>query len=403
MALFDKLFPPPRPDKFAQMVMDGLRQAGDVRQAEYDAAEFRLTFTEDGKHAGLTNLHNLYEEFCKVPRSARQQQLRHVVRSLLAWKKETPTEFEDARHDLLPILRTRSYFEFVRLETQLKGEGQFDVPSQDLSEHLEISLVYDLPEAMKSISQEDLDNWGVTFYEALEAARENLEEREFQFAKIGDGLYASATADNYDAARLLMSNLIESLEVKGEKIALIPNRDTLLITGTEDDEGLEIMVKIAEEALEDPRRMNAIPIRLASDGWVSWRPAANHPLHEQFRLLEVKSLYPDYQQQKELLDALHEKDGIDIFVASYTASQNEDGRVMNYAVWSDGVDTLLPKAHTVIFFREGDEVVASADWDKVQQIVGHLMTPEADLYPARFHVTEFPTAEQLAAIGKLDL
>lgn len=64
------------------------------------------------------------------------------------------------------------------------------------------SLVYDLPETMRSISKEDLSNWGVTYYEALEIARENLEQTPYVIAQIGEGCYASSTGDNYDACRL---------------------------------------------------------------------------------------------------------------------------------------------------------------------------------------------------------
>lgn len=42
--------------------------------------------------------------------------------------------------------------------------------------------------------------------------------------------------------------------------------------------------------------------------------------------------------------------------------------------------------------------MARGRWDRVQSIVGHLMT-ETDDYPIRFFVDDFPTEEQLAAIG----
>ena len=39
-----------------------------------------------------------------------------------------------------------------------------------------------------------------------------------------------------------------------------------------------------------------------------------------------------------------------------------------------------------------------AAWEKVVEVVGHLMTPQG-MYPERFRVETFPTAEQLAAMG----
>ena len=39
-----------------------------------------------------------------------------------------------------------------------------------------------------------------------------------------------------------------------------------------------------------------------------------------------------------------------------------------------------------------------ATWEKVREAVGHLMEP-TDMYPPRWHVTEFPDQGQLEAIG----
>jgi len=74
-----------------------------------------------------------------------------------------------------------------------------------LGEHFGVALVYDLPGAMRPVPQSNLDAWGITFYEALEIAKENL--REIPATFIGpthsDGVYLSETEDSYDASRLL--------------------------------------------------------------------------------------------------------------------------------------------------------------------------------------------------------
>ena len=44
-------------------------------------------------------------------------------------------------------------------------------------------------------SHDALAKWGVSFYEALEVARQNLAQRPAQIGRIGDGLYVLATAD----------------------------------------------------------------------------------------------------------------------------------------------------------------------------------------------------------------
>ncbi|MBW3595847.1 MAG: DUF1444 family protein, partial [Planctomycetes bacterium] len=395
MGLIDRFLGPARPDRFAQQLISAMRQAGDPRSAVYDPAEFQLKFYDGEKEVGIASLRNLYDEYCKVPRNMRRHQMRHVVRALLSYHKELPEEFADAQCDLRPMVRTRSYFDMIRLQQEAEGNEGPNIPYQPIGDHLAASLVYDLPESMRTISQDSLDDWGITYYEAMEAARRNLEEAEFRFAGIDERVYASVTGDNYDASRLLLTDLIRKLSVQGDHVAVVPNRDSLLIAGADDEQGLAILAELADKALEEPRPMCAIPMRLDGDEWVPWFPPPGHPLTDKFRLLEVKSLYGEYADQKPLLDAVHEKQGVDVFVATYSAIEKESGEVMSYCVWSKGVDAYLPKTQKVMFVEEGQQELIGGDWDAVQRVVGRLMAPVEDLYPPRWRVRDFPSAAEL--------
>ena len=72
------------------------------------------------------------------------------------------------------------------------------------------------------------------------------------------------------------------------------------------------------------------------------------------------------------------------------------------AFWTEGVDTLLPKTEIVVLQslsqdRSSACVHATGEWDRVQEVVGHLMEP-VGLYPERYRVRSFPTPEQIEAI-----
>ena len=153
-------------------------------------------------------------------------------------------------------------------------------------------------------------------------------------------------------------------------------------------DGLDVMASLANKGFDDPRYLTCTALCLDGDEWVSWMPPKDHPHFAKFRLLEVKSMHGRYERQKELLDTLHEREGTDLFVATYTVAQDPTGTFVSYAVWSEGTDTLLPKTNKLFFLRDED-LVASGDWDKVQQIVGDLME-ETDLYPARYRVQGIP-------------
>jgi uncharacterized protein YtpQ (UPF0354 family) len=398
MKLFDKLFGPPSKDKFAQLMMDAIQKAGETGEITYEQEEFRLRGEDE--NGSIIFLGNVYEEYCAAQAEQREKILKLCVRNWFGHLREMPEEFEDVKPDLLPVVRARSYFELTRLQMEVEGHEAAISPHEVLGEHFAVGLVYDLPDSMRSIPQQVLDGWGVSFYEALEAARQNLTELKHGFIgpESGQGVYLSASKDSYDASRLILTDLIRQFRVKGDPIAMIPNRDTLIVVGSEDEAGLTAMLSLAKEALKKPRPISGIALRLEGDEWTPWLPDPSHPQYAEFRQLQLQSRGQDYAEQKALLDKLHEKNGVDVFVASYSALQDKKGRVLSYAVWPEGPVALLPQTDLVAFMREGHDPVM-ADLDRVLTEVGHLMEPQ-EMYPPRYLVKEFPTEEELALIGR---
>ena len=201
-----------------------------------------------------------------------------------------------------------------------------------------------------------------------------------------------------DAYRLLLLDSIRQMPVKGDHVAMVPNRDTLIVTGAEDEEGLKGMIALAKDALQQPRMISGLAFCLVGDEWLPWLPDASHPTYGELRTLQVQSHGQDYSEQKSLLDRLHEKTKQDIFVASFSAMEHKDTKELTtYCVWSRGVLALLPRTDLIAFVQEGKDPLM-AKWDRVAEVVGHLMEP-LDIYPQRFQVSDFPTDEQLAAMG----
>src|SRR5262245_28855423 len=401
MGLLDFLFRgPPTPAKFAEMFTKELRRAGVTQPIEYDAENNRILVGE-GENRETINLGNFLREYIDQPWSKRKQHLADRARLFATKREEVAADFEEARSHLRPKLWVRAAIQQMRLQVEIDGgdPDKFDIPEYECGSHLVASLVYDLPQTMQSVSEEQLRDWGVSYYEALEIARENLEQVPTSYAQIGDGCFAFMTGDSYDCCRLLLPSLVDRLNVKGDLIAMAPNRDTLLVTGSDDELGLRIMADLAAKALEDARPMVPIPLRRDGDDWVDWAPPAGHPSEAQFRNLARRFYLDIYTEQKQQLDRIFEDDGVELFVASYTLVKKEDDRLYSYAVWGNGVKTLLPRAEWLMFIRGEDDLPAVARWEKAEQTVGHLMKP-TDHYPPRVEVLEFPTDAELAKLGK---
>jgi len=403
MGFFDKLFGPPSKTKFARLLSDAIRQAGETVAIRYDAEEFRLVVEAEEKR--FFNLANIYREYCATPSAKRGQALRHYVRSWFANRKGIPATFEDVVFDLFPTVRNRCQFEITRLKARVDGLPSLEWPHRVIADHLTVSFVYALPEVMVQVQRQNLADWGRSFEEALDAACNNLRKISGQQWNIPfAGVWTSPWRDNHDASRLVLTDLFQALAIQGAHVAMVPNRDTLIVTGSEDERGLAHMAVLAEKPLDHARPITGLAFLLDNETWLPWLPGADHPLHDQFHLLQLQSLGRDYTTQKDLLDAFHEKTGQNIWVASYSAVKDEEtGKAHSYCVWSQGVETLLPQTEEVYFFvpqgeQEG-EVVARARWDQVQQVVSHLMERDGG-YPLRYRVKDFPTAEECTLIGR---
>lgn len=402
MGWLDVFFRLPSRNGFARQVLRGLRRAGDRRRAEYQPDEFRIQFfDEDGKPGGTCNLHNVYAEHRELPRKLRRNHLQNVVRGSLSYLKELPEDFDAARHDLRPVVRPRSFYELTLRELQSRAETPTTAAYHLLGDHLAAGLVYDLPESMRTLSCEDLESWGVTEFEAFEAAVDNLREAGMTgYAKIGEGVYSLLAGDCYNAARLLLLDFIRELEVSGNPVVIASHRDSLHITGSEDDEGLALIARLALKDLDSARPLSGIPLCLIDDDWQTWMPPDDHPAAADFALLEIRSLAEEYGCQKEILERDNERQGNDVFVASYEGIRKSDsGEVVSYCLWIEGVDSLLPRARQVVLMsNDGETAFGAADWDRLQQLAGDLLESADDAYPPRWRTLGFPDAETRTAL-----
>ena len=291
---FNWLFGPPTRDQFAKMLIAEFRRAGDTRDHQYDKAEFRLT----NSGGGQTNLGNLFHEYCQLPRRQRKTYLRGIVRGFVTAKDDLPETFDEARPNLRPKVWTRATFAALELKERLEGTKQMDVPLYPLGSHLVTTVVYDLPTSMRSISSSDFEDWGVSYYEAMEVACENLLESSIAFSQIGDGFYSAVSGDSYDSARILLRDRVLSWEVTGDHVAMIPQRDAMYVTGSDDDLGLKIMFSLTEATLRDEARpLVPIPLRLVDGEWEDWMVPRSHELFTQFHELETNYLGGIYAEQ----------------------------------------------------------------------------------------------------------
>lgn len=369
------------PDDFARIVMARLHQTNATATVNYDREHFCLR--GDADH--VFNLGELYKAYGATDGESRTKLISDIARIWFRQDYTLPKEFADAAHDLMPYVHARGFYE--------THAGHW--PYQVLGEHFGVALAYERLESRQLVTQADLDTWGMSLAEALETAKENLRRLPANIARptTGEGAWWMMTGDERSSAYLLLTDVVGQLDVRGDTIVMVPNRDTLFIAGSDDNAALAQMVRIAMAAPTQLRPISGLALRLDGDAWEPWLPGESHPLHQDMKELQLRSIEVAYNAQQELLEENTE----DIFVAPFLFARRPDGTTTSVTVWPAVGESMLPKAEVIAFKHHGTGPAStiSVTWQGAESVVGNLMEP-LDMYPPRYRVRAFPTEEQLA-------
>jgi len=250
---------PPDPHVFAEKLRRALVKAGVVEEATYDRENFALRFPEGGN----LFLTNAFDEYRRASFFSRRATLKRWVLSAKEQREhQLPATFAEAQANLLPQLRDLPYLDQVRLMQRIQSPKSAPMfPTRPLASELVVALAYDSPRTIATLAQQVLDDWGVSLDEALKPAQFNLRARTAQGLVLqGPGVFVSPYQDNYDASRIVLTELISRLAVKGDPVAFVPHRDSLIVTGSEDSEGLLQACALAEPLLKENRRISGQPL-----------------------------------------------------------------------------------------------------------------------------------------------
>lgn len=400
MGFWRHLFKPLDRPAFARAVVEALTAQGRGDGLRVDDEDFCVRYGDDRTFF----LGNLYGEYLGAGALSRSRVFDFVVSQALTSAPEVPTAFVAARKSLMPAVRDPLTFDLQRLllpPTPPTDAGpRYDPAWAPLADDYSVSVVFDGPTTMSYLNRDQFRAWDVPFERALEYALDNLAGRPFRVVPLQPGLFCFDTSDSYDAARLLLRDRIRALQVKGRPVAALPNRECLLVTGEDDEEGLAAFAREVEARYSHPRAIGTSPLLLDGDAWRSFRPEGTSPLAVRLRNLGTNNRGTRYADQKKVLEKLHAREGKDLFVASFSGfSPKDSDEVRSYAVWSEGVSTLLPQAEFVAFVKDGQEEPVLVPWDAVVAEAGSLMQPQG-LVPERWAVTSFPGPELLARLAE---
>jgi hypothetical protein len=400
MGLFDRVFgrkTDPR-QAFADRIIAGLRAGGMAVPITYDAENFQLLL-KVGSIQHKAYLGNHYSHYEKAPQRERPALVAHTLRFIQFSIEPMPESFESCRPALLPSIRTRAEIALLLLQVEQDQPTVDGMPFADLAGDLAVTLSIDKPEAIVPVMAHMLERWSVSFDEALAIACDNLRARSRDlFERISPDLYASPWRDSYDSARLLLPELFGQLRVPGRLLAMPAAREGLMLTGSDAPHGLAAMAEFARGLPNGMRPISTTILQWTGAGWAPYMLDPACPEHRDLIARQIEETHQRYAQQKELLDAAHQKAGTDIFVASYRVAEFEGGRFKSDAVWGEGLDTLIPRVDRLMLMPAVGTRVIVVPWETAWDLVGKYLSA-TDFHPARFRVREFPSEAELATLA----
>jgi hypothetical protein len=388
-------------EQFLVRVFRALAEAG-VTDIDFDEASFSFTIRNRNHRVWLQNT---FANCVNADEASRRETIRNFVASV-AHPHAAPDDYESARRSLMPIIRDPAFNGLLRLQRQLEDapSSDFSHASQPVAEGLDVGLAYDTEHSLTYVSVFKFKGWTVPFAEALQAAKDNLRDRTDPNGWIQQrpGTFLGGWNDSYDSSRLLLTEFIHRLPLNGDPIVFVPNRGRIWITGSSDDAGLEQALRAGKEShFQEGHPISPNLYRLNDRAWEPFVPG-NPALQQLLNSLKRDRSFSDYQQQKEYLDKLYDKNGTDIFVAtSMVFKRDDDNSEHSLCVWTRGVDSLLPEAEFIVFMDTATKEKVSVRWDSAVKVIGHLMQQDPDLLPVRYRVKTFPDDGELSELRKV--
>jgi hypothetical protein len=399
MGILD-LFRGSKSARIARKVMAEMRTLGETRRMEFHESNGSIVILdENGKQAATWSLGNLRHELDRAPESQHDGIYQRYLDGFKALTTDDERPYSQVRPALRILLKDASYPAYIDVLNRVEhgAKGITRLVWRPVAADVIACCVEETESSLSFVNESALERWGVAAEQVLDDAFANMQALPVEFG-VGEIATFVNAADSFIAARLVCDAAVRQLPLKGRPVAVVPDRDTLFMVGSEDEEGIAALARLNARQFEDANRhISGRPLVLSESGWQEFVPpeSSRVAFGNVIRRFDA-SFWSDYQK---LLEKDLEARGEDIFVAEMALYEdNETGAYFTSLAWTRDVDSILPVVERVNFFDSIDESIRYASWPDVLRVMGGVMT-RLDGAPMRYRVKGFPTPEQFLAMG----
>jgi len=202
----------------------------------------------DGR-SSTSLLHNAYDMYKQEPKAKIDVIQRFVTAGL-----ETVNSLREGidRTRIVPVIKDRPWL--VEMCQAMLSRGAKESPEhvyEDFSPDLIVLYAEDSPKNIRYLVTKDLEVAKIARAELRKLACENLNRLLPEIKYHGtNGFYMLTAGGDYEASLLLLDSVWNGgqIDVKGDLVVAIPTRDLLLVTGSQNPQGIEKMKKMVDEA-----------------------------------------------------------------------------------------------------------------------------------------------------------
>lgn len=237
------------PAQFTSEFVGALRQASPESKIEI-VRDLQINIKSVAHGEQTAFLDNAYDQYKNNPATKSNIIQRFVASIVETLASSSESETVD-RNRIVPVIKDKPWLaEIRRMLTERGAKELVENVYDELNPDLVIVYAEDSPKNIRYLTPKILEKAHIDRKELRALACENLKRILPKIEKHGtNGTYMITAGGDYETSLLLFESLWTDLEkeVHGEVVVAIPARDVLLVTGSENREGLEKMKKVMDQ------------------------------------------------------------------------------------------------------------------------------------------------------------
>ncbi len=384
-------------DEFVENFIRGLQRAGETRPVHYDAHIFCLVIGEKREAPDIViGMSEVFRNSQTIPPDRLVSEIDDLAKQY--YRPPLPEDYATAEPHLGLSLK---HFTFLQLRDDFTAAWASSAPRSalahaNITEEIVCCIGLVAGPAVQYVTEARLAQWGVTTEHAFSAAIANLGKSTFTLEASGS-VYVTPQGDLEAAARFIFLHpALNVLRLDGSPVVLVPSRDRLVVTGSNNLDGLVQMAAIGQLALEESGGpVSAQPLVWENGRWKPYEPPE-----------QVKPAFVHLEQAFEV-DRYRAQSGV--LALKYRNAEDRPGvaevRLFpsaygyeSYTIWRSDRPTLLPKADKIALHDKVRGTFEIADWADMSRVLGDRLVP-LQHNPVRFLVDRFPTPNELQAMN----